>query len=210
MRGLKSVAHPYLCYMIRIDKTLISEEIFEKRFLCDLSACKGACCVEGESGAPVEAEEIGIIEQALEDVKPYMRKEGIDRVDEVGVFTVDTDGEYVTPLVDGKECAFVNFDQHGIAKCSIEMAYRDGKIDFPKPVSCHLYPIRLTELKDFTAVNYHHWPVCDPARSCGVKLDVKVFRFLKEPIIRKFGEEYFRQMESADEFLSKEKLAGKS
>jgi len=195
--------------MIRIDKILVSEEIFEKRFLCDLSACKGACCVEGDSGAPVEAEEIGIMEQALEDIKPYMRKEGIDRVDEVGVFTVDTDGEYVTPLVDGKECAFVNFDQHGIAKCAIEMAYRDGKIDFPKPVSCHLYPIRLTELKDFTAVNYHHWPVCDPARSCGAKLDVKVFRFLKEPIIRKFGADFFQELESADEFLSREKLIEK-
>jgi len=195
--------------MIRIDKILVSEEIFEKRFLCDLSACKGACCVEGDSGAPVEAEEIGIMEQALEDIKPYMRKEGIDRVDEVGVFTVDTDGEYVTPLVDGKECAFVNFDQHGIAKCAIEMAYRDGKIDFPKPVSCHLYPIRLTKLKDFTAVNYHYWPVCDPARSCGAKLDVKVFRFLKEPIIRKFGADFFQQLESADEFLSREKSGEK-
>jgi len=195
--------------MIRIDKTLVSEEIFEKRFLCDLSACKGACCVEGDSGAPVEAEEIGIMEQALEDIKPYMRKEGIDRVDEVGVFTVDTDGEYVTPLVDEKECAFVNFDQHGIAKCAIEMAYRDGKIDFPKPVSCHLYPIRLTKLKDFTAVNYHYWPVCDPARSCGAKLDVKVFRFLKEPIIRKFGADFFQQLESADEFLSREKSGEK-
>jgi len=206
---LKLIVHLYLCSMIRIDKILVSEEIFEKRFLCDLSACKGACCVEGDSGAPVEAEEIGIMEQALEDIKPYMRKEGIDRVDEVGVFTVDTDGEYVTPLVDGKECAFVNFDQHGIAKCAIEMAYRDGKIDFPKPVSCHLYPIRLTKLKDFTAVNYHYWPVCDPARSCGAKLDVKVFRFLKEPIIRKFGADFFQQLESADEFLSREKSGEK-
>ncbi len=206
---MKLIVHLYLCSMIRIDKILVSEEIFEKRFLCDLSACKGACCVEGDSGAPVEAEEIGIMEQALEDIKPYMRKEGIDRVDEVGVFTVDTDGEYVTPLVDGKECAFVNFDQHGIAKCAIEMAYRNGKIDFPKPVSCHLYPIRLTELKDFTAVNYHHWPVCDPARSCGAKLDVKVFRFLKEPIIRKFGADFFQQLESADEFLSREKSGEK-
>lgn len=189
--------------MIRIDDTLISEDVFEKRFLCDLSACKGACCVEGESGAPIDPEEIGLMEDALPEVKPYMRKEGIERVDEVGVFTVDTDGEYVTPLVDGKECAFVNFDKNGIAKCAIEMAYRDGKIDFPKPISCHLYPIRLTKLKDFTAVNYHHWPVCDPARACGAKLDVKTFRFLKDPIIRKFGEPYFRQMEAADELLEK-------
>lgn len=188
--------------MVEIDNTLISDDVFGKRFLCDLSTCKGACCVEGESGAPLEAGEIDILEEILDDIKPYMRQEGIDRVEETGVFTIDTDGEYVTPLVNDAECAFVQFDNSGIAKCAIEMAHRDGKVDFPKPVSCHLYPIRLTQLKDFTALNYHHWPVCDPARACGAKLDVKVFKFLKEPIIRKFGAEYFEKMEAADEHLN--------
>ncbi len=187
--------------MIIVDNALISEDVFEKRFVCDLGACKGACCVEGESGAPLEAGEIGIIEDALSEIKPYMRKEGIEVVEKMGVFEVDSDGDYVTPLVNGKECAFVNFDGKGIAKCSIENAYRDGKIDFPKPISCHLYPIRLTNLKDFIAVNYHHWPICDPARACGGKLDVKVYRFLKEPIIRKFGAEFFEKLIAAEEHL---------
>lgn len=184
--------------MIQIDDTLISDDVFEKRFVCDLSACKGACCVEGDSGAPLEADEIDILEDILDEVKPYMRPEGIARVEETGVFTIDTDGEYVTPLVNNAECAFVQFDRHGIAKCAIEMAYREGKIDFPKPISCHLYPIRLSNLKDFTAVNYHHWPICDPARACGARLNVKVFRFLKEPLIRRFGEDYFEKLEAAD------------
>lgn len=187
--------------MVEIENTLVSDDLFEKRFVCDLSACKGACCVEGDSGAPLEWEEIQILEQILDDVKPYMSEKGIERVNDVGVFTIDIDGEYVTPLVDNAECAFVVFDEKGIAKCAIEKAYRAGKVDFPKPISCHLYPIRLTELKDFTALNYHHWPICDPARVCGAKLDVKVYRFLKEPIVRKFGKEYFEQLEEADKLF---------
>jgi hypothetical protein len=189
--------------MIQIDNVLVSDELFQKRFLCDLAACKGACCVEGESGAPLEAEEIGIIEENLEAIKEFMRPEGIAVVDVMGVATIDTDGEYVTPLVgDGAECAFVHFDSHGIAKCAIETAYRAGKTDFIKPISCHLYPIRLSELKDFTAMNYHYWPICDPARACGAKVDLKVFRFLREPLIRKFGKDFFAQLEAADAHFS--------
>lgn len=187
--------------MIQIDDALLSEDIFSKRFVCDLGACKGACCVEGDSGAPLEAEEVGKLEEALDEIKPYMRQEGIDRVEETGVFTIDVDGEYVTPLVNDEECAFVSFDKNGTAKCSIEQAHRDGKTDFLKPISCHLYPIRITQLKDYVALNYHYWPICDPARSCGAKLDVKVFKFLKEPIIRKFGEEFFGKIIEADRLL---------
>lgn len=189
---------PYLCTMIQIDDVLVSDEVFQKRFLCDLAACKGACCVEGESGAPLEMDEIDLIDQHLDEIKPFMRQEGIDVVDAEGVFEVDTDGDYVTPLVNGAECAFVHFDERGTAKCAIESAYRAGKTDFIKPISCHLYPIRLTKLKDFTAVNYHYWPICDPARACGAKVDLKVFRFLKEPLIRKFGEDFFAHLEAAD------------
>lgn len=191
--------------MIRIDDTLVSEDVFEKRFVCDLTACKGACCVEGDSGAPMTAEEIDILEEVYPAVKPYMAPAGIARVEETGVFTIDEDGEYVTPLVEDRECAFVTFDDKGIAKCSIEMAHRDGKIDFPKPISCHLYPIRLTELKDFTAVNYHFWPICDPARECGAKLNVKVYRFLRTAIERKFGKAYFQKLEEADKMLEEGK-----
>ena len=189
--------------MVEIDNTLVSDEVFEKRFLCDLAACKGACCVEGESGAPLEAEEIDILESILDDVKPYMRAEGIARIEETGVYTIDIDGEFVTPLVNDAECAFVTFDKSGIAKCAIETAFREGKTDFPKPISCHLYPIRVTELKDFSALNYNYWPICDPALVCGAKLDVKVYKFLKEPSIRKFGEDYYKKMEIAAEHLEK-------
>ncbi|MEM9053329.1 MAG: DUF3109 family protein [Bacteroidota bacterium] len=187
--------------MIQVDNTLLSEDLFSERFLCDLTACKGACCIEGDSGAPLEPEEVGILEDALEAVKPYMRREGIDRVEEVGVFTVDIDGEYVTPLVNGEECAFVSFDKNGTAKCAIEQAHRDGKIDFKKPISCHLYPIRLSKINDLIALNYHSWPICDPARACGAKLDLKVFRFLKEPLVRRFGEEYFYQLLEVERLL---------
>lgn len=189
--------------MIQIDDVLVSDDLFSERFLCDLAACKGACCVEGESGAPLEVDEIGILEDNLEEIRPFMRPEGIEAVEKNGVFTVDDDGDFVTPLVDGRECAFVHFDKAGIAKCAVETAYRAGKTDFIKPISCHLYPIRITELKDFIALNYHHWPICDPARSCGAKVDLKVFKFLREPLIRKFGEDFFAQLEAADAHLSK-------
>jgi hypothetical protein len=191
--------------MIQIDDALLSEDLFSKKFVCDLSACKGACCVEGDSGAPLEAEEINELEEALDDIKPYMRKEGLEVVEKTGVFTVDTDGEYVTPLVNGEECAFVSFDKNGTAKCAIEQAHRDGKTDFLKPISCHLYPIRVTRLKDYDALNYHHWPICDPARECGAKLDVKVFKFLKEPIIRKYGPSFYEKLEEADKLIESSK-----
>lgn len=193
--------------MVQIEDKLISDDVFEKRFVCNLSACKGACCVEGESGAPLEEEEIDLLEEALDTIKPYMRKEGLQRVNETGVFTIDTDGDYVTPLVNDAECAFVQFDANGITKCAIEMAHRDGKIDYPKPISCHIYPIRVSELKDFTALNYHHWPICDDARICGIDLNVSVFRFLKEPIIRKFGSDFYEQLELADAHINDKKDA---
>jgi hypothetical protein len=189
--------------MIQIDNVLVSDEVFSKRFLCDLAACKGACCVEGESGAPLEMDEIGLIEDNLDAIKEFMRPEGIAVVEQVGVMTIDSDGDYVTPLVgDSAECAFVHFDAQGIAKCAMESAYRAGKTDFKKPISCHLYPIRLSELKEFTAMNYHYWPICDPARACGAKVDLKVFRFLREPLIRKFGEDFFAKLELADAHFS--------
>jgi hypothetical protein len=190
--------------VIAIDDILISEEVLEKRFVCDLAACKGACCVEGESGAPLEVEEVALLEEILPRVQPYMRPEGIQAVQEQGAAVVDSDGDFVTPLVKDGECAFVHFDHQGIAMCAIEMAYREGKIDFQKPISCHLYPIRLSKLKDFMAVNYHHWHICDPARNCGAQLNVKVYRFLRGPLVRLFGESFYEQLEAADAHLSKE------
>ena len=191
--------------MVEIDDKLISDDLFDRRFVCDLSACKGACCVEGDSGAPLEEDELEKLDEVYDEVKPYMREVGRLAVAREGLFTIDHDGEYVTPLVEGRECAFVNFDEKGIAKCAIEQAYRDGKTDWLKPISCHLYPIRVTKLSQYTALNYHKWPICAPACDCGDKLDVKVFRFLREPIIRHFGEDFYHKMEAADQLLEEGK-----
>lgn len=189
--------------MVEIDGKLISSDVFQKRFVCDLNACKGACCVEGDAGAPLELEEVDALEEAIDDIKPFMRPEGIYAVDKNGVFYMDIDNEPVTTLVNGKECAFVYFDENGITKCAIEKAHREGKTSVHKPISCHLYPIRTKQLSEFEAVNYHEWPICKPACDCGDKLDVPVYKFLKEPIIRKWGEEFFKQMEAAAELMKK-------
>lgn len=187
--------------MIAIDGTLVSEELLERRFVCDLSACKGACCVEGESGAPLELEEIAILEDELEKIKPFLRKEGIKSIDKHGVFTLDTDGDFVTTLVGGNECAFAVFDDNGIAKCGIEEAHNAGVTHFKKPISCHLYPARLTELSEYIGVNYHEWPICAPACACGEKLQVPVFVFLKEALIRRFGAEWYEKLCAAEKML---------
>ena len=191
--------------MIAIDKTLISEDLLEKKFVCDLNACKGACCVAGDSGAPLEKDELPILDSILEKVKPYMVKKGIKAVEKYGSYVIDGDGDYTTTLVSlGAECAFVFFDENKIAKCAIEQAYYDGKIDWKKPISCHLYPVRITAHKEYDAVNYDKWSICKPACECGAKLDVPVYKFLKEPLIRKYGKDWFKQLEqSAKLFLKK-------
>ena len=183
--------------MIAIDNTIVSEHLLEKKFVCDLNACKGECCVQGESGAPLDEEEIAILEDIWDEVKPYLPKDGVKAIEKQGVFVIDSDGDYTTPLVKGKHCAFTIFDD-GIAKCGIEQAYYDKKIDWKKPISCHLYPVRITKYKDYEAVNYHKWDICKPACECGAKLDVPVYKFLKEPLIRKYGKDWYKQLELAD------------
>jgi Fe-S-cluster containining protein len=183
--------------MIAIDQTLISEDLFDQKFVCDLSACKGACCVEGESGAPLEEEELEILDRIFDQVKPYMRKEGLESIEKHGLYEVDRDGDYVTPLVNGKECAYVQFTENGTALCSIEQAHRDGKVDWQKPISCHLYPVRINVLKDYDALNYHKWGICSPACACGSKMDVPVYKFTRTALIRKYGQEWYEKLEVA-------------
>ncbi|HEX8517183.1 MAG TPA: DUF3109 family protein [Bacteroidia bacterium] len=183
--------------MIAIDNTIVSEHLLEKKFVCDLNACKGECCVAGDSGAPLDEEEIAIMEDIWDEVKPYLPKDGVKAIEKQGMFVIDDDGDYTTPLVKGKHCAFTIFDK-GIAKCGIEQAYLDGKVKWKKPISCHLYPVRITKYKDYDAVNYHKWEVCKPACECGAKLDVPVYKFLKGPLIRKYGEDWYKQLELAD------------
>lgn len=181
--------------MIEHRGTLISEDLFEERFVCDLQACKGACCVEGDSGAPLEPEEAKLMQELWPIIRPYIPEKGQRAIDQHGVSEVDIDGELVTTLVEGRgECAFTVFE-NGIALCGIEKAWRDGKISFRKPISCHLYPIRVTKLRYHDGLNYHRWPICKPACSCGVKLNVPVFRFLKDPLVRQYGAEWYAELE---------------
>ena len=182
--------------MIEHRGTLISEDLFEKRFVCDLNACKGACCVEGASGAPLDPEEDQLLKELWPKIRPYIPEKGQRAIDEHGVSEVDEDGDLVTTLVEGRgECAFTVFDAKGIALCGVEKAWKDGAIPFRKPISCHLYPIRIAKLKFHDGLNYHRWPICKPACECGAKLDVPVFRFLKDSLTRKYGADWYAELE---------------
>jgi hypothetical protein len=181
--------------MIAIEETLVSDDIIKKAFVCNLNACKGECCVAGDSGAPLEKEEIKILKDILPKIKSYIPADGLAAIESQGVNVIDEDGDDVTPLVDGnKHCAFVYFDETKTAKCSIEKAYYDGVVDFKKPISCHLYPIRVSHYKTYTAVNYHIWEVCNDACILGRHLKVPIYEFLKEPLIRKFGDNWYNQL----------------
>lgn len=188
--------------MIEINDKLISEDIFSEQFVCNLSRCKGVCCVAGDVGAPLDKEETKILDDIFESVKPFLRKEGIKAIEEQGTWTLDPmDNDYVTPMVNDEECAYVIFDEKGITKCGIEKAYENGAVDWPKPISCHLYPIRVKEYSGFTAINYHEWEVCKPACELGKELKVPVYKFLKNPLIRKYGEDFYKILgEAAEEW----------
>lgn len=181
--------------MFQIGKTLVSEEIIDKDFVCNLSSCKGACCVDGDAGAPLEDAERDVLVDIYQDVKPFLRPEGRAVIEDVGVFVKGEDGEWETPLVNGSECAYVTFSKEGITKCGLEEAYNAGVTTWKKPVSCHLYPIRTKEYTEFTAVNYHKWEICDDACALGKELQVPIYVFVKEALIRKFGEAWYTELE---------------
>lgn len=192
--------------MIAVENTLVSEDVIEKKFVCDLNACKGACCVKGDSGAPLDKEELPLLDAVVEKVKPYMNKKGLKALEKFGAHVVDSDGDHTTTLVsEGAECIFVYFDENKIAKCAIEKAYEDGKIKWKKPISCHLYPIRISKLKTYEAVNYDKWDICKPACACGEKLQVPVYKFLKAPLIRKYGKKWYEQLEKSAKLIEPKK-----
>jgi len=190
--------------LVEIQNKIVSTQIFERKFVCDLNACRGACCVQGDAGAPLTIEEASILEDDIDQIIPYMRPEGIAEIQKTGVFYIDQENEMATTLVNEQECAFVYFDESGITKCAIEKAHKEGKTDFKKPISCHLYPIRVKNFNDFTALNYNEWAICEPACKCGSELNVPVFRFLKEPLIRAFGEEFFNELLIVEAELNKD------
>jgi hypothetical protein len=190
--------------MIAIQKTLVSLHVIEKQFVCDLNACKGACCIDGISGAPLTAEELPILDEIYNDVKPYLTKRGIAAIKKQGKHLIDSDGEYVTPLINGnEECAYTIYDENNVAKCGIEKAYFDGKIPFRKPVSCHLYPVRITKYKEYDAVNYEKWNICKAACKLGEQLKVPVYKFVKDALIVKYGEPWYNELEHTVEEMQK-------
>ena len=190
--------------MIQIDDKLISEDLFSEEFVCNLAKCKGICCVDGDAGAPLDEDETKILDEIYPKIKPYLRPEGIQAIEEQGTYTLDFEGDLVTPLVNNAECAYVIFDEKGYTKCAIEKAYEDGVIDWQKPISCHLYPIRITEYSNFSAINYHEWDICSDACTLGKELGVKVYQFLKKPLVRKYGEEFYQTLSEAAEEWEKE------
>lgn len=181
--------------MIQIDDTLVSLDVLESKFICDLSHCKGICCVEGDSGAPLLEEEVAELEKALPVIWDDLSPEAQDIIDKQGVSYVDVEGDLVTSIVNNKDCVFTCYDADGTCKCAVEKAYRAGKLSFYKPVSCHLYPIRVTEYDTFSAVNYHRWEICKAAEVLGKKVGMPVYKYLKEPLIRRFGANWYDSLE---------------
>lgn len=190
--------------MFQIGKTIISEDILEKEFVCNLSACRGACCINGDAGAPLTDAETKILEEIYPKVKPFLRPEGIAAIEKQGTWVNDSDGELGTPLIENEACAYVIFDKK-TALCGIEQAYNQGEVVFKKPVSCHLYPVRVKDFTEFAAVNYDRWDICDDACSLGKELEVPIYKFVKEALIRRFGENWYLELEKVAEELKRTK-----
>jgi hypothetical protein len=181
--------------MILLENTIVSEDILEKNFICNLAACKGACCIEGDSGAPITQDELEILESELENIKPYLTAVSLEAIKTQNFWEKDTDGDLVTTCLPTGECNFSLRDEAGMLKCGIEQAYRDGKASIQKPLSCHLYPIRISNVGEFEALNYHRWDICKPACKLGEEHQVAVYQFLKEPLIRKFGADWHNELD---------------
>ena len=191
--------------MVEIGRTLLSRDIFEQHFVCDVLKCKGACCVEGDSGAPLTEEEAAMIEKEYPNFEKYLPEHHKTEIKKQGFSLIDSDGDLVTPLVENRQCAFSFYNEQGILKCAIEKTFFEGKSAFRKPISCHLFPIRITEYKHFDAVNYQELDICKPGVKCGTSQKVPLYKFLKEPLIAKYGAEWYREVEVAAEYLSTDK-----
>ncbi|HYH55274.1 MAG TPA: DUF3109 family protein [Anseongella sp.] len=180
--------------MVENQGTLIHEDVMTEEFVCNLTKCRGACCVQGNAGAPLEAEELRLLEESYAAVKPYLTPAGIETIEREGLYVTDPEGDQTTPCVDGdKECAYIMFEE-GQAQCGIEKAWLEGKTSFRKPISCHLYPIRVTRYPEFELLSYDRWSICSPACQLGAELKVPVYRFLKEALIRKYGAEWYESL----------------
>ena len=180
--------------MILIENTVLTDDIRDEMFVCNVEKCKGACCVEGDLGAPLEESELEIIERIYPEVKPFLSEKGIKAIEEQGTYVKDWEDDYSTPTINGKECAYAIYDEKGILKCGIEQAYEAGKIDFKKPISCHLYPVRITKYEEYDALNYDQWHICSDACELGKELKVPLYKFLKDALTRKYGEAWYAEL----------------
>ncbi|MGB8359526.1 MAG: DUF3109 family protein [Bacteroidales bacterium] len=186
--------------MLQIDDTIVSLSIIEKKFSCDLKACKGSCCRYGDTGAPLTAEEAATLERIWPELWPFLRPEGIRAIEAQGTSLADIEGELVTPLVNNEECAFTLIED-GIFKCGIETAFNAGAVGFRKPLSCHLFPVRVKQYSSFKAVNYEEWAICRPGVTAGVKHNSPLWTYLREPLVRAFGDEWYDKLQwSAEEY----------
>lgn len=194
--------------MIAIDNILVSDDVVEAKFICDLHKCKGGCCEDGDAGAPLEKAELKELETHINVIKPYLTPEGLAELKRQGLYTYDREFGFVTPTIHGGICAYAFRDNQGIIKCGIEAAYRDGKLGWKKPISCHLYPIKVTKTKTYTMLNYEpRDPMCNPGCALGKKAKMPVYEFLKEPLERKFGTEFYTTLHeiAVEHFSEKEK-----
>lgn len=188
--------------MFVIDNTLVSLDLIERFFVCDLAVCKGQCCIDGDAGAPLLDTERAEIDKHLPDILPLLTPGGRKAVEEEGSAYFDRDGELVTTLIEGKNCAFSTFADDGTCLCALEKGYREGKLPYLKPSSCALYPVRIKIIGGMTALNLHRWKICSCAEKNGKKLQVRAYKFLKEPLIRKFGQEWYDTLDlTATEWL---------
>jgi hypothetical protein len=190
--------------MIEVGHVVLTDDIKDEYFVCDLGKCKGGCCVEGDLGAPLDEEELAILDKIYPAVEPYLNDKGKAAIASQGKYILDDDNEYSTPTIDGKECAYAIYDGAGILKCGIELAYREGKIDpivegYQKPISCHLYPLRATRYERFEAINYDRWSICRDACTNGMNLKVPLYKFLRQPLERKYGKEWYQELVSTIE-----------
>ncbi len=188
--------------MVEIDGTIVSEEILTCHFACDIAQCKGICCVEGNAGAPLEIEEVELLERYYDLYKEFIDPKGVEAIEQQGFMVVDSDGDYTTPLVDDAECAFA-YKENGVTLCGVEKGWLEGRFDFRKPISCHLYPIREVKFRSGgVGLNYHRWSVCHSACANGDKRGVKIYQSLREAIIRRFGEEFYEALDHAAKMLA--------
>lgn len=194
--------------MVIVQDILVSDDVFNEQFLCNLDACKGACCWEGDFGAPLTEEELPILKKIYKTINPYLSPAGNAAIKSQGTYVYfDENEEFGTPLINGGPCAYMIYDEGGIAQCGIEKAYNDGVIDFKKPISCHLYPIRIEkdDKTDFEALNYDRWDICSAACQKGQEAQLPVYQFLKEAITRKYGAAFYEELEAAAAFLKSQK-----